>query len=443
MEANGHVVKLCDVEGIRCLCALHEIDTMSRSSHRTCTDTDKTVCQDAVWESESVWDNESIEEKEDVEVSVSSEMTDSMVVQTSRNSTTNIVKDLRDEIGESSATNTKILECLFDSGMQLSNSSVEILSPEFLRNLQIDKSDKKRDATFRAKSEPESIKPICTKNPLKKQTINTPVLHLSVMKSDGNIKLQKSGKSEKTDNVSEATAFSDPDPTISPEQEHYSSNPEVTLPQPRIPDSVEESTSIDDDENSLENFSREVLFDRNSTNSLSEVDFIPGEQTRYQTFRIARPVNRTSNENVVETNGFPNWLLSLLESDETESTEENVEQEPHFYSQGDGLGIHPSISDISTDTSSGASIRMSSVLVLGADTPGLSDNDNSDEYYSVDEGTVSVRQESDSNIEEAVPEIQVFATGLGSESANRNAPVAPDTAAPVSNSKEGSSKKRD
>lgn len=52
---------------------------------------------------------------------------------------------------------------------------------------------------------------------------------------------------------------------------------------------------------------------------------------------------------------FPNWLLQLLGANVLEETD--VHDEPHFYCQGDGIGVHPSIVevDIEEDLSSSES----------------------------------------------------------------------------------------
>lgn len=44
---------------------------------------------------------------------------------------------------------------------------------------------------------------------------------------------------------------------------------------------------------------------------------------------------------------FPNWLLQLLGANVLEETE--AHDEPHFYCQGDGLGVHPSIMEVDVE----------------------------------------------------------------------------------------------
>lgn len=47
--------------------------------------------------------------------------------------------DEKAEVGESSANSPKKLECLYDSGCQISSSSLEMVTPELLRAMQLSK----------------------------------------------------------------------------------------------------------------------------------------------------------------------------------------------------------------------------------------------------------------------------------------------------------------
>lgn len=40
-----------------------------------------------------------------------------------------------------------------------------------------------------------------------------------------------------------------------------------------------------------------------------------------------------------EDSSFPNWLLHIFEETEAMPPEDNLPDEPHFYCQGDGLGM--------------------------------------------------------------------------------------------------------
>lgn len=163
------------------------------------------------------------------------------------------------------------------------------------------------------------------------------------------------------------------------------------VPSPRIPDSIDE-VSDNTHQLSLETFSQEVLFDRNSHISLPDIDMIiPSEQRRYLTLRHLANNDAILND-AMESDNFPAWLLHLLNISDTTSIDDTVENEPHFYSQGDGLGIHPSISNLSAaTTTSTASLGNSVIIPLGptlVTTTEPSENDGSDEYYSLDESNL-------------------------------------------------------
>lgn len=170
---------------------------MSRSSHAPTSDTsDINYGSDNNWDQESAWDSDTITEDKDNDIPkkdditssnsnpcLSLNITDSLKVHLSMNS--NSTGKTSKEVGEASNT-AKKLECLFNSGCEISTSSAEFLTPEFLQSLQLERSDRKKETTFRAKSEPENIK--VAKTTLKKPGLNTAVVHLSGRKSDCNFK---------------------------------------------------------------------------------------------------------------------------------------------------------------------------------------------------------------------------------------------------------------
>ncbi|ERL87171.1 hypothetical protein D910_04571, partial [Dendroctonus ponderosae] len=122
---------------------------------------------------------------------------------------------------------------------------------------------------------------------------------------------------------------------------------------------------------SLRQASREVLFDANSEQDLLEEFDIPSQpnQDLLSVLDLGtsvvlvgiRPIRsddsrlqqaETAASIQTNTNIFPHWLLQILGSQIV--AEENQDppgslDEPHFYCQGDGLGVHPSILAVDVD----------------------------------------------------------------------------------------------
>lgn len=198
-------------------------------------------------------------------------------------------------------------------------------------NLYLAKSD-----AIKAKSEQENVKPI--KNQLKRQTMNNPNLRLTVMKSDGNIKLQ---------NIPGGTDNQDSGINSEEESNQHTDNEEQ--PQnSRVNETHNENNNNNDTvaeiEYSLENVSQEALYDANSENNLSEIDVLTEEQLRIYHDLLTpvvtnnNPIRIITSENESQRVIFPAWLLHLLQVSEEEDGDSLLENEPHFYSQGDGLG---------------------------------------------------------------------------------------------------------
>ncbi|XP_025830739.1 protein starmaker isoform X2 [Agrilus planipennis] len=111
----------------------------------------------------------------------------------------------------------------------------------------------------------------------------------------------------------------------------------------------------------VEQASREALFDPNS--QLDLLDGFINPQSNREANNVhpsqngvvvigINPIDEDSGVAVLPThaNPFPNWLLHLLESEELGSI--NLHDEPHFYCQGDGIGVHPSIIEVDLEEDS-------------------------------------------------------------------------------------------
>lgn len=281
----------------------------------------------------------------------------------------------------------------------------------------------KSDA-IKAKSEQENVKP--SKNQLKRQTMNNPNLRLTVMKSDGNIKLQNL-----TTNAEEGT---NEDQLQNQAEPPAQCNNEIEQIVPS--NSHNQVNETNEDESGLENVSQEALYDANSENNLSEVDILSGEQLQIYN-ELLNPISNqrsnipvrivSSNEN--ERNNFPTWLLHLLQVSEDDG-DSVLDTEPHFYSQGDGLGIHPSISEISTD-SSDSTVQLPTLITTHPVIETVDNgSDNSDDYFSMDEvdNVVNI------TVENIVTNLQNFSLGLNDNGVQvtNNTPVT-ETSQSVSN----------
>ncbi|KAG5874738.1 hypothetical protein JTB14_011979 [Gonioctena quinquepunctata] len=110
------------------------------------------------------------------------------------------------------------------------------------------------------------------------------------------------------------------------------------------------SSSGQQTESQIAHASREALFDPNSVQDLLEDFEIPPPMQEAVDILglgsnvILLGIHSMANVLSVE-NGFPHWLLQILGTQvvqEGSVTSANSE-EPHYYCQGDGLGVHPSI----------------------------------------------------------------------------------------------------
>ncbi|KAF5286337.1 hypothetical protein FQA39_LY04235 [Lamprigera yunnana] len=150
---------------------------------------------------------------------------------------------------------------------------------------------------------------------------------------------------------------------------------------------VQEQEEIEE----VEAASREALFDPNSQIDLLS-DFDTSADDEPENSNLNLPVFGNivfvgispHEENVEAAAGlnvepFPNWLLNLLTAGGT--PEDETHDEPHFYCQGDGVGVHPSFVeedfelDSSTSGSSGTSSSNNSHDETEAD-PSISELDS-------------------------------------------------------------------
>ncbi|XP_019763943.2 uncharacterized protein LOC109540160 isoform X1 [Dendroctonus ponderosae] len=183
---------------------------------------------------------------------------------------------------------------------------------------------------------------------------------------------------------------------------------------------------------SLRQASREVLFDANSEQDLLEEFDIPSQpnQDLLSVLDLGtsvvlvgiRPIRsddsrlqqaETAASIQTNTNIFPHWLLQILGSQIV--AEENQDppgslDEPHFYCQGDGLGVHPSILAVDVDEAEDAD---------NDTTTEESSSNNTVDYAEVDPGPSEMLDMS------SLPEELSLATSVvedASGTANENVP---------------------
>ncbi|XP_019872399.2 uncharacterized protein LOC109600661 isoform X3 [Aethina tumida] len=136
--------------------------------------------------------------------------------------------------------------------------------------------------------------------------------------------------------------------------------------EPRLPFSSTDTTDVSEDtdridEESVERASREALYDPNSNPDLLE-EF---QELVRRTMPQVDPSVEQDNIMLIgvgrlsdDEDGFPNWLLQL---DGGIPNDDNVAVEgPHFYCQGDGLGVHPSMMVVENDEEEDADSESSS-----------------------------------------------------------------------------------
>ncbi|KRT82175.1 hypothetical protein AMK59_4750 [Oryctes borbonicus] len=120
----------------------------------------------------------------------------------------------------------------------------------------------------------------------------------------------------------------------------------------------------------LNHASREALFDPNSEIDMLEEFEIPpplppppivqGSTNEHHNVIIIGLSPTSEEESVVLpdiADPFPNWLLQLLGANVEEGESHD---EPHFYCQGDGIGVHPSIIEVEIDEEESTSDSSSS-----------------------------------------------------------------------------------
>nr|CAI5851070.1 unnamed protein product [Callosobruchus analis] len=114
--------------------------------------------------------------------------------------------------------------------------------------------------------------------------------------------------------------------------------------------------------------SREALFDPNSEPDLLEDVDVPSMQEQPSAMEdiglvdvieygnnivlIGVAPNPDDQDAPVDVNAFPRWLLQILGAQVAQNEEDgpqDASDEPHFYCQGDGLGIHPSVIAVDAD----------------------------------------------------------------------------------------------
>lgn len=172
---------------------------------------------------------------------------------------------------------------------------------------------------------------------------------------------------------------------------------------------IVEPAEDDDGLESLEDVSREALFDPNSEVSLSEEslvirgqqmfsDFIPSEH--HFAYRSLGGSSADSVETFQTSTGFPPWMLHLLRdyADVEDAQEPQIDDEAHFYSQGDGLGIHPSNpqvpGDDSTSSSLSTAISDSTIALADAPThPNSRTTNSTSSFHEAEDGPIVLRED--------------------------------------------------
>ncbi|XP_072384875.1 uncharacterized protein [Diabrotica undecimpunctata] len=130
--------------------------------------------------------------------------------------------------------------------------------------------------------------------------------------------------------------------------------------------------------NSVEQSSTEAVADPNSTIDLTAFDTdvsIPEENAQHSEYSMG--TNYLSFDDLIvvvpllldpletldlgqNTNGFPNWMLDILNNQVRENFLPTSDlDEPHFYCQGDGLGVHSSLLSVEVDEGEEASSESS------------------------------------------------------------------------------------
>ncbi|VEN52230.1 unnamed protein product [Callosobruchus maculatus] len=114
--------------------------------------------------------------------------------------------------------------------------------------------------------------------------------------------------------------------------------------------------------------SREALFDPNSEpdlledvdqpimqedpSAMEEIGLVDVIEYGNNIVLIGVAPNPDDQDAPVDVNAFPRWLLQILGAQVGQNEEDgppDASEEPHFYCQGDGLGIHPSVIAVDAD----------------------------------------------------------------------------------------------
>ncbi|KAK5649559.1 hypothetical protein RI129_000588 [Pyrocoelia pectoralis] len=108
--------------------------------------------------------------------------------------------------------------------------------------------------------------------------------------------------------------------------------------------------------------SREALFDPNSQEDLLEDYDVAADGDQNVDLPeivfvelVPVDINEEAEPIIPVNDPFPNWLLDLLGAENP--GEEEVHDEPHFYCQGDGVGVHPSFAEGDDDEEETSSDR--------------------------------------------------------------------------------------
>ncbi|CAG9861764.1 unnamed protein product [Phyllotreta striolata] len=150
----------------------------------------------------------------------------------------------------------------------------------------------------------------------------------------------------------------------------------------------EELVDLDGDQSTIAQASREAIIDANSVQDLLE-DFESGtsvdELDGFDIVNLGNVIlvgmhsmdsDRFEHE---QNNNFPSWLLQILGTAVplTELPEDALE-EPHYYCQGDGLGVHPSVITVNiNDELSSESSNDPNTTDFAEIDPGMSSQDMS------------------------------------------------------------------
>lgn len=481
LENSFWKIEECELNNDVIPCVIYERPCETESSERSDTP-EINYSTNVNWDSGSNWDVESVSDPEpweesqlfpNMEKSIPLSETSTTVWEEAIGTELNDESPLSDPCVSSDQTERNFptderderVELLFDSGYQVSTSSVE-LSPDLAKDwLQ----DEKREDVPRVMSDSDSVSITesenyyhsCDDSEFKKQ-VSLPKAHFIKIQKVVNVNKHKLEVPEQPiEQVNRNPVVAVPVPLVVPpavdipivengdlannnrdrEGNNYPAVAENivlvddnnALREPgvnnldehnenhiildQIPEQhdeyfidIVEPAEDEDGLESLEDASREALFDPNSEISLSEESLVIRGQQIFLDYNRSdqRPLAYTSIggsstdsvETFETTVGFPPWMLYLLQdyAEDEEPPEPQIDDGAHFYSQGDGLGIHPSNQQVPEDDSTSSSISTavsnSTIALAEAPThPNSRTTNSTSSFHEAEDGLAVLRED--------------------------------------------------